>query len=295
MSPVPSDPEPRPPPTDIPELTEQEFSRFRSWLYAATAIELPDHKRTLVTSRLLKRLQARKIASYGEYFELLGNDTEEDERRLARDLLTTNETSFFREPKHFAFLKTRVLPERTVGRPFRVWSAAASSGEEPYTIAMELTEHLGLDVPWEILGSDISTRVLEKARNATYFAERANLTEAHLKKYCLKGIDNQNGLFRIKRPLRERVRFTSIALHEPLPQIGRFDVVFLRNVLIYFSLETRQQVISRVESLILPGGYLFVSHSENLQGIRHTLSVVQPSIYRQGSRDSLPLTPRSAR
>jgi chemotaxis protein methyltransferase CheR len=265
------------------ELTDREFVWIRAWLYSETAIELPDHKRSLVSSRLLRRVRARARVSFGDYFELLGAPDEEGERRLARDLLTTNETSFFREPKHFEFLKRQVLPGRAAGRPFRVWSAASSSGQEPYTIAMELAENLGLDVPWEILGSDISQRVLEKARAATYDIEGAKLPPEYLKKYCLRGVAEQRGLLRIQRSLRERVRFESIALHEPLPQIGRFDVVFLRNVLIYFSQTTRQQVISRIEPLLLPNGYLFVSHSETLQGIAHPLTTVQPSVYRKAA------------
>lgn len=263
------------------ELTDREFEWIRAWLYRETAIELPDHKRSLVSSRLLRRVRAREASSFGAYFDLLGTDDEEHERRTARDLLTTNETSFFREPKHFEFLKRQVLPRLSSGRPFRVWSAAASSGQEPYTIAMELAEHLGLETPWEILASDISQRVLEKARAATYDVESANLPAEYLRKYCLRGIAAQRGLLRIQRGLRQRVRFQSIALHEPLPQIGRFDVVFLRNVLIYFSPTTRQQVISRIEPLILPNGYLFVSHSETLQGISHGLTTVQPAVYRK--------------
>lgn len=291
MSPASGDDEPRSAAgglaaSDVLELSDSEFARFRSWLYDATAIELQEHKRALVSSRLLRRLQVRQLRSFGEYLELLKSDAEEAERRLARDLLTTNETSFFREPKHFAFLRSRVLPDRAPGRPFRVWSAASSSGEEPYTIAMELAEQLGMSSAWEVLGSDISSRVLERAKSATYSASRANLSDSYLRKYCLKGVSDQEGLLRIKRPLRDRVRFMSIALHERLPQIGRFDVVFLRNVLIYFSLETRQGVISRVAQVLLPGGYLFVSHSETLQGIEHELAIMQPSIYRKSVRES---------
>lgn len=262
-------------------LTERDFAYCRAWLFEATAIDLPDHKRSLVESRLIKRLQARGLDSYGEYFRLIEREDEAAERQLCRDLLTTNETSFFREPKHFDFLRTRVLPARLSERPFRVWSAASSSGEEPYTIAMELGEHLGLDAPWEVLGSDISARVLDTARRATYSMARANLPRGYLEKYCLKGIADQAGLVRIQRRLRARVRFASIPLHVELPSIGPFDVVFLRNVLIYFTLATRQQVLRRIEPLIAPNGYLFVSHSESLQGLQHGLTAVQPSIYRK--------------
>lgn len=264
---------------NAPELTDAEFARIQSWLFQQTAIELPAHKRSLVSSRLLRRVRERGAASFGEYFELLERGDDDDERRLARDLLTTNETSFFREPKHFEFMRDRVLPKHGASRPFRVWSAAASSGEEPYTIAMELAEHLGLDKPWEVLASDISHRVLEKARSATYELDDAKLPKEYLRKYCLRGVSDQRGLLRMQPAIRERVRFQSIPLHAPLPQIGRFDIVFLRNVLIYFSPATRQQVISRIEPLILPNGYLFVSHSETLQGVTHRLSTVQPSVY----------------
>ena len=270
-----------PPAPAPPELSEREFDRIRAWLFDATAIELLEHKRSLVASRLQRRVQARGAASFGDYFDLLMESDEEEERRLARDLLTTNETSFFRERKHFDFLRQKILPARPAGRTFRVWSAAASSGEEAYTIAMELAEGLGLDSAWEVLGSDISDRVLEKARCATYDMDAAKLPAEYLRKYCLRGVSAQRGLLRIQRRLRARVRFESIALHAPLPQIGCFDVVFLRNVLIYFSAETRQQIIERIEPLILPNGYLFVSHSETLQGVRHRLSLVQPSVYRK--------------
>lgn len=262
-------------------LSDDEFAFCRRWLFEETAIDLPDHKRSLVESRLLKRLQVRGLSSYGEYFELLTAPEEGSEQQLARDLLTTNETSFFREPKHFEFLRTRVLAARGSERPLRVWSAASSSGEEPFTIAMELAEHLGLELPWEVVASDISARVLDRARRATYSIARARLPAAYLKKYCLKGVGEQDGLLRIQRQLRERVRFLSIGLHTTLPQIGRFDVIFLRNVLIYFNMKTRQEVIGRIEPLILPNGYLFLSHSETLQGVEHGLCPVQPSIYRR--------------
>jgi chemotaxis protein methyltransferase CheR len=262
-------------------LSQRDFARCRAWLFETTAIDLPDHKRSLVESRLIKRLQARGLDSYGDYFRLIEREEEAAERQLCRDLLTTNETSFFREPKHFEFLRARVLPAHASDRPFRVWSAASSSGEEPYTIAMELGEHLGLDVPWDVLGSDISARVLDIARRATYSMARANLPTGYLEKYCLKGIADQAGLVRIVRQLRARVRFASIPLHVDLPSIGPFEVVFLRNVLIYFTLATRQQVLRRIEPLIAPNGYLFVSHSESLQGLEHGLTAIQPSIYRK--------------
>jgi chemotaxis protein methyltransferase CheR len=262
-------------------LSQKDFAYCRAWLFEATAIDLPDHKRSLVESRLIKRLQARGLDTYGEYFRLIEREDEAAERQLCRDLLTTNETSFFREPKHFDFMRAQVLPPHARERPFRVWSAASSSGEEPYTIAMELGEQLGFDAPWDVLGSDISARVLDTARRATYSMARANLPRGYLEKYFLKGIADQAGLVRVQRRLRARVRFASIPLHAALPSIGPFEVVFLRNVLIYFTLATRQQVLRRIEPLLVPNGYLFVSHSESLQGLEHGLIAIQPSIYRK--------------
>jgi len=197
------------------------------------------------------------------------------------NILTTNETYFFREPKHFDYLRDEVLkPWR--GRCLRVWSAASSSGEEAYSIAMSLAENLGAR-DWDILGTDLSTTVLEKARQGVYPMGRLELLDPKLmEKYCLKGVRSQEGTFRITEKLRQRTRFKQLNLMKPMPSgIGTFDVIFLRNVLIYFDNETKQHVVERILSALKPGGHFLIGHSETLNGIADQLEMVKPSIYKK--------------
>jgi len=265
---------------EIP-LSDKDFAKFREFVYRAAGIHMPATKKALVAGRLLKRLRHHQLTSYGEYFQLIMSGDERTELQTALDLLTTNETYFFREPQHFDFLRTTILTANKPGDTFRVWSAACSSGEEPYTLAMVLADVLGARA-WEILASDISSRVLAKAQMGQYNMERAErISQAHLKAYCLRGIGSQHGTFLIDPALRRRIRFTSLNLNESLPDIGLFDVIFLRNVMIYFSLETKQQVVSRLLTVLKPGGYFIISHSETLHGITDQLSMVRSSIYRK--------------
>ena len=207
--------------------------------------------------------------------------TEAVELQTALDLLTTNETYFFREPKHFDFLRTEVLPHAQPGRTFRLWSAASSSGEEPYSLAMTLADGLP-KTPWEIVASDISTRVLEIARIGHYPMERASHIAKHqLSRHCLKGTGSQEGTFLIDRSLLERVQFRQVNLNTALPKIGEFDAIFLRNVMIYFNMDTKREVVARMLPLLRPGGYFIVSHSESLNGITDKLKLITPSIYRK--------------
>jgi chemotaxis protein methyltransferase CheR len=260
-------------------LDDSEFAHFQQMIFSIAGISMTSAKKALVAGRLSKRLKHHGLASYGEYFQLLSRNREEVQ--MAVDLLTTNETYFFREPKHFDFLHERILPTHPSGRPFRVWSAACSSGEEPYTLAMVLAEHLG-EAPWEILGSDISTRVLDTARTGLYPMERVRgLAPARLRTHCLKGIGSQEGCFMIDPALRRRVRFAQVNLNEPLPDVGEFDVIFLRNVMIYFQTETKRQVVTRLLTKLRPGGHFIVGHSESLNGLAQSLETVVPSIYRK--------------
>lgn len=265
----------------LASLTDSEFEQFKSWLYEAAGINLSQAKKALVAGRLGKRLKHHGLVSYGEYFRLIRQQSEAVEMQMALDLLTTNETYFFREPKHFDYLRLQILPKVPPVKTYRVWCAASSSGEEPYTIAMTLAEGLP-STPWEIVASDISTRVLEKARSGHYALERAhNIPKPLLSKYCLKGTGTQEGTFLLDRSLRSRVQFMQINLNESLPKIGEFDMVFLRNVMIYFDMETKRQVVARILPLLKPGGYFIVSHSESLNGVCDTLKIVTPSIYRK--------------
>jgi chemotaxis protein methyltransferase CheR len=262
-------------------LNDREFSQFQGWLYSAAGISLSPAKKALVAGRLFKRLKHYELDSYGEYFKLIMSGQRNDELQVALDLLTTNETYFFREPKHFDFLSQQVLPHATPGKTFRLWSAASSSGEEPYSLAMTLAEGLGTTA-WEIIGSDISSQVLAKARSGHYPMERARtLPQPLLHKYCLKGTGSQEGTFLVDRGLRNRIKFLQVNLNETLPEVGEFDVIFLRNVMIYFDQETKIKVVARLLPRLKPGGYFIVSHSESLNGVCDSMKLVAPSIYRK--------------
>lgn len=266
---------------EVATLSDHEFGEFQKLIYRLAGIHLSPAKKALVCGRLAKRLKHYSLGSYQDYLRLLTSGNEPSELQTALDLLTTNETYFFREPKHFEFLQQRILPEHRPGSPFRVWSAACSSGEEPFTLAMVLSEQLG-DAPWEIVASDISTRVLERARSGLYAMERtSHIPQRYLQEYCLKGVGSQEGRFIVNKRLRTRVSFHQINLNESLPRLGEFDVVFLRNVMIYFNTDTKARVVERLAATLKPGGYLIIGHSESLNGVTDALSAVQPSVYRK--------------
>ena len=195
------------------------------------------------------------------------------------DLLTTNETYFFREAAHFEYLQTFAASRR--GRPFRVWSAASSSGEEPYTIAMVLAETLGLAADWKIVASDISLSMLAKARTGRYPTERGKgIPPELLQKYCLQGTQDQEGSFLVSPKLRERVDFRHINLTATTTcELAQFDLIFLRNVMIYFDNETKRKVIGGMLPHLREDGTFIVGHSETLTGITDTLSAMRPTLY----------------
>jgi len=181
------------------KITDSEFNSFRTFIYDQAGINLSDEKKTLVTSRLSKRLRHYSFTTFQEYFDLVIASQQNGERQTAIDLLTTNETYFFREPKHFEFLEKEVLLKLTNKKNFRVWSAASSTGEEAYSIAMLLDDILGFN-PWEIFASDISSRVLKKAQQGHYLQHRIDgIPKKYLKKYCLKGMGEQEGTLLIDR------------------------------------------------------------------------------------------------
>ena len=168
-------------------ITDREFHDLRAWIHRQAGIHLSDQKKALVRGRLAARLRRFSLSSYGDYFRLLASGDDAQERQVAIDLLTTNETHFFREPAHFEFLRERIAPGATPARPLRVWSAACSSGEEPYSIAMTLASALP-DGTWEVFASDLSSRILERARAGQYPLSRARSIPAHhLREHCLKG------------------------------------------------------------------------------------------------------------
>lgn len=261
-----------------PVLSESEFQEFQRMIYSVAGIHMPPAKRTMVAGRLAKRLKALHLPGYRDYWQLIRTDAAE--KQVAVDLLTTNETYFFREPGHFELLQNRILAAHKGSQPFRLWSAACSSGEEPYTAAMVLADALG-KTGWEILASDISTQVLDTARAGRYPMARAEkIAPERLKRHCLRGIGSAEGTFMIEPTLRSKVNFRQINLNAALPEIGMFDVIFLRNVMIYFNTETKRQIVARLKTRLRPGGYFIIGHSETLSGFQNGLKAVMPSVYR---------------
>ena len=262
-------------------ITDTEFGHFQRFIFEAAGITLSSAKKALVSGRLSKRLQAHKLGSFSDYFKLLTSGEDAGEVQTAIDLLTTNETYFFREAKHFELLHSVAKATSTSGQPFRIWSAASSTGEEAYSMAMVLADALP-GQPWEVVGSDISTRVLQRARSGHYPLERTqHIPPAYLKRFCLKGIDSQSGTLLVERSLRQRVTFTQVNLNETLPNLGVFDMIFLRNVMIYFNGDTKRQVVARVLGALKRGGHFCIGHSETLNDITDTLVQVAPSMYRK--------------
>ena len=264
-------------------INDAEFKRFSGLIYDIAGITLSDAKKVLLTGRLSKRLTALGISNYTQYFKYVTDVLHADELQHMVDLLTTNETYFFREPQHFDFLKQIIPVSLKQGQTYRVWSAAASTGAEAYTIAMILADKMGVDGSWEVLGTDISNSVLEKARRGQYrMAETEKIPLEYLKKYCLKGKGSQEGTFLIDRKLRQHVSFEQMNLNADNIKRGRdFDVIFLRNVLIYFDVPTKQHVVSNLIPSLKHAGYFIVGHSESLNGITEALSLEKATIYRK--------------
>ncbi len=261
------------------EIKDHEFAKFQSFIFDEAGITLSDAKKALVSGRLAKRLAHHKLGSYSDYLKLLHGRSEPGEVQIAVDLLTTNETYFFREPKHFDLLKQLAREATQQGRGLRVWSAASSTGEEPYSIAMILAHTQG-SLSWTVLGTDLSSRVLRHARIGQYQMERAsNIPTEFLRNYCLRGTGEDAGTILVQRELRDRVQFSQVNLHRPLPALGQFDIIFLRNVLIYFNNETKRQVIQRLLGHLRSGGHLLIGHSETLNDINSTVRAVSPSVY----------------
>ena len=259
---------------------DREFKLFQQLILQRLGIHVPDQKKALVSNRLWKRLQARNMHRFQDYYELINRPDEHGELTHALELLTTNETYFFREPRHFDFMREQFLPEKRNQANLRIWSAACSSGEEIYSIAMLLTDQRNNG--WELVGSDVNQTMLDKARNAIYHNDRAqHIPDAYRRRFCRKGTGPWAGHLRVIPELRQKIQLRRIQLHEPFPDIGRFDLVFLRNVMIYFDDNTRGDVVRRVTEVLNPGGYLFVGHAESLHGLRADLKQVLPAIYQR--------------
>lgn len=276
--------------TDTHGVSDQEFAQFRKLIYQLAGINMADSKKPLLAGRLSRRLRHYGLESFSAYYKLVTSGEHPTELQLMVDLLTTNETYFFRESAHFDYLRSLATSRR--GKTFRVWSGASSSGEEPYTIAMVLAETLGMSANWEVVASDISLTVLEKAQTGLYPMERgAGIPPDLLKKYCLRGVRSQEGNFLVVPKLRERVDFRHINLIAPETRdLGQFDVIFLRNVMIYFDNETKRKVVGNMVPHLREDGTFIVGHSETLGGITEQLTAMRPTLYcRPHMRQSLEL------
>lgn len=263
----------------MPELSNPEFELFRRFIHRTGGISLAPSKAALVSSRLSKRLRVLDLNSFEAYHSYITDEANASERQLAIDLLTTNETYFFREPEHFALMRDRILPGRTPGRTFRLWSAACSTGEEPYSLAMLLDDVIG-PTGWEILASDLSASVLTRASSGRYELQaREKIPEPYLRRYCLRGTGEHEGTMMIKPALRAKLSFRQINLNEALPEVGEFDVIFLRNVMIYFDDDTKRQVVDRLAATLRPGGHFIIGHSEVLDARTPALKKQRPSVF----------------
>lgn len=266
-------------------ISDAEFSKFARLLYAHAGIHLSERKKVMLATRLNRRLNHYGLGSFAQYYKLVTGEEHPGELQVMIDHLTTNETHFFREPAHFRFLSD--LVSREGYGDCRVWCAASSSGEEVYTLAMVLDSALGSG-RWSVLGSDISSRVLQQARRGIYpEADNVAIPDPLLKRYCLQGIGAQAGNFAMDRQLKRHIEFRQINLTTQLPSIGRFDLIFIRNVMIYFDQPTKHEVVKRVVGQLKPGGYILTSHSETLHGITPELEMVKPSIYRKRSGSTM--------
>lgn len=268
-------------------LSDDDYHFLCRLVYERSRIHLGPDKRVLVTSRLAKRLRHHGIGSYGEYCNLLRSAAGEEELQFLIDRISTNHTHFFRELKHFDFLRETVIPKwRAESRrtePFRIWSAASSTGEEAYSIAIYLAEHFAPAETnsWEIEGTDISTRVLEVAQRGVYEAERVtSVAPEILRRYFQQGINRWAGHLRVKEELRGQVNFRHLNLLDGnYPFTRPFDVIFCRNVMIYFDRPTQETLVQLLTEKLVPGGYLLVGHSESLSGVKHALKLVRPAVY----------------
>jgi chemotaxis protein methyltransferase CheR len=266
--------------TEPSKITAAEFAQFQALIYKLAGISLSDAKQVLLMGRLGRRLKHYELTHYGEYYKLVTSPQHNDELQLMVDLLTTNETYFFRESKHFEYLAQHILPKHPPGQSFDVWSAASSTGEEIYTIAMVLADTLGIRGQWTVTGSDISQSVLAVAQRAQYWLDRVRgLPPEYLRKYCLKGVKENEGSFIIMPELRQHTRFLQANLNAPLPSLGKFHVIFLRNVMIYFDNDTKRKVVERLIQHLHPGGHLIIGHSESLNNITDCVKPVKPTIY----------------
>jgi len=259
------------------------------YIYKELGIKMPEVKKTMLESRLHKRLKETNFSNFSDYLKYLFS-TEGKNKELVHmlDAITTNKTDFFREPSHFDYIKSLIIPEFTLknkNRILKVWSAGCATGEEPYTLAMVLNDLVeqNLLFDYSIIASDISTRALKKAIEAIYPAQRAiEIPIYYKKKYVLKSKNTTNPTIRINATLRNKVNFQRINFMDEFYDIANsFDIILCRNVIIYFDRITQEKVINKLCSKLKPDGFFFLGHSESITNMKVDLSIIKPTIYRK--------------
>jgi len=251
------------------QISDETFRQIRDFIYEKSGIFVPDNKKYLLENRLHRRLAEKNLKSYEDYLYLIKYAGDREEMRKLFDVVTTNETFFFREPQQFEVLTKNIIPG-LIGkgaRRLRIWSAACSTGEEPYTIAMLLKEHRETSLlPSEIISTDLSASVIEAAKKGIYtnYAVR-NMPPQYLKKY----FDSSNGVYRLNDTIKAMVRFSQLNLvdEKSMKSMRNFDIVFCRNVLIYFDDRAKKKAVSLIYDAMKPGGYLFIGTSESLHNV----------------------------
>ena len=278
----------QPPPNDhAPELRASEFAQVKRLMHGRFGIELRPGKEHLVRARLAKILRQEQFASFGEYFNHVAADKTGEALINLANALTTNHTSFFREPAHFDFLKQWLASQRQAPGPIQIWSAACATGEEPYSIActaLDEWEPEAARAKIRILASDVSTRALQTGAAGIYAEARFDSQPMDWKRrHLLRGSGRWAGCYQFKPHVRHMIEFKRINLMEPLAALDRFSIIFCRNVLIYFDTRTQELVINRLAERLEPQGYLFVGHAEGLFAHKHPLHHVCPAVYQKGS------------
>lgn len=266
------------------DLSTEQFQTISELVYEKAGIHLKSGKEALVRARLMKRLRALGLQTISDYMTLIRSESGDKEIGFMIDVMTTNKTSFFRESAHFDFLRETVLPEIQDQNRLRFWSAACSSGEEPYTLAIVLRESLP-DIRRRdalILATDISRRMLNIAGRGSYtFDKVKDIRGEYLRKYFVRSKTPGEDVYRVKPEVRALARFAYLNLMQRWPMKGSFQVIFCRNVMIYFDRSTQQELVNRFWDLLAHGGYLFVGHSEGLSAIHHQFRYVRPAVYQK--------------
>jgi chemotaxis protein methyltransferase CheR len=270
------------------ELSDQEFVKLCRLIHHYSGISLSSQKKELLRARLAKILRARGLVSFREYYQQVIEDRSGAKLTQLMDAISTNQTAFWREPAHFLLLSQEILPlwqqERRAGLNWRLWSAGCSSGEEPYTLAMALLDTVpeGDAAKVKIYASDLSTQMLAQARRGVYPKARVEpLPAAWRTRFFQKGVGEWEGYVRVKREVRSLLEFFHFNLMEAFPFKEELDLIFCRNVMIYFEKNTQMELVDKFHRCLRPGGYLFLGHSESLCNLQHRFTYVKPTVYRK--------------